>query len=680
MTSLIGTSVISDAIFDFTTSPELSGAWEVQTTEVNGKIYVYVSADSDDGIQVLTIDGDGQLSPVDATPDTAPLGLNGAQGLRIVEVGAKKFVVVIGRNDSAIGTYEIDTTPGPNEGTLIPAQTLFNTTIGGFSFPSYLESATVGGNTFLIGGAPVSDSLSVFQIDGDGNLTLTDQVFDADNPDFELDDVQEIEVATIGGATYVYATSFTDNGVSVFSLSSGGVLTSVQNVPTNGGGGQSIVVGEVDGQTMLFVANTDANAIDAYTVANDGTLTFAAQTTGLADVFGLELVEIDGVTFLAGAEFFNDRVNLYSIAADGSVEVVETINDTASVDVRLNGAFHIEPLEIDGRQFLLVTGNADAGLTVIELGSLDDAILGTADDDGLIGLAGDDDLIGLDGDDFVSGGDGDDVISGRRGDDNLDGGADDDVIVGGVGNDTIRGGEGADVLVAGLGRDAISYTDSNLGVAVNLGAGTADNGHATGDVFLGFEDIIGSGRRDTLTGDDENNEIDGANGADIINGGGGRDIIAGGNGPDTIDGGGGDDIINGNGGSDDIFGGAGADNLNGAGGRDELVGGIGDDTLSGGGGRDTIDGGAGDDMVDAGAGFDLFIFADGFGNDTVSGFDTAEDTIDFSELAAISSFAEFQAAAFTFSGNTVVSIDGNTSILIENVEEADFSASNFLFV
>ncbi len=59
-------------------------------------------------------------------------------------------------------------------------------------------------------------------------------------------------------------------------------------------------------------------------------------------------------------------------------------------------------------------------------------------------------------------------------------------------------------------------------------------------------------------------------------------------------------------------------------GDDLLMGGAGEDTLVGGAGDDTLDGGAGDDRLYGGAGDDTFVFANGFGADTIADFDAAD--------------------------------------------------------
>jgi Ca2+-binding RTX toxin-like protein len=123
---------------------------------------------------------------------------------------------------------------------------------------------------------------------------------------------------------------------------------------------------------------------------------------------------------------------------------------------------------------------------------------------------------------------------GFGGDDSLAGGAGGDTLRGGAGDDTLEGGTGNDRLDGGDGIDAAIYLRSNLGVTVDLGAGTGRFGDAQGDMFIGVENIVGSARGDTLTGgdganmlfgEDSNDRLTGAGGADALNGGLGGDLF-----------------------------------------------------------------------------------------------------------------------------------------------------------
>jgi serralysin len=238
-----------------------------------------------------------------------------------------------------------------------------------------------------------------------------------------------------------------------------------------------------------------------------------------------------------------------------------------------------------------------------------------------------------------------------------------DVISGLGGDDIIKGGGGADQIDGGTGNDTVFYTDSRVGVAVNLLTGRGIGGTADGDTYVSVENARGSSFNDTLIGGDGANHLFGLDGNDVLNGGGGTDNLDGGSGDDILKGGGGADVIAGGAGIDtadysaavssdglsgvvvDLTTGRGqqgeadgdtfssienvtgtpfSDLINGDAGVNWLRGGDGVDLLNGQAGNDTLDGGASDDLLDGGAGVDTMI---GGAGDDIYRVDNAADVV-----------------------------------------------------
>src|SRR5262245_7365942 len=120
--------------------------------------------------------------------------------------------------------------------------------------------------------------------------------------------------------------------------------------------------------------------------------------------------------------------------------------------------------------------------------------------------------------------DGDDTIFGMGGD---------DWIYGRDGNDILQGGDGADLLFGGDDIDTAIYSDSPVGVIVDLSTGHGYQGTAKGDLLYSIENVTGS-----LFGDDI---LIGDSNANVLSGLGGDDVLEGRAGADTLDGGWGND-------------------------------------------------------------------------------------------------------------------------------------------
>jgi serralysin len=276
----------------------------------------------------------------------------------------------------------------------------------------------------------------------------------------------------------------------------------------------------------------------------------------------------------------------------------------------------------------------------------------------------------------VIGGSGDDEITGNDAANVLNGGGAGDVILGGAGSDLIIGGAGGDRLNGGTNLnsgDTLSYVGSDAAVTVSLADQTATGGHATGDIFSNFENIIGSDHNDTLAGGIGNNHLEGGKGDDyLFDLTGGDDLLEGGEGNDTLQGSAGADANNGGIGIDAVryansvlgvivnlttlAAGVGGDaqgdtylsieNIVGSNtGGDSLTGDITANRIEGLGGNDLIWGGAGADYLHGGAGIDTVSYTGSsqavtitLGGGAQTGGDAAGDTLLLFENAIGSSF------------------------------------------
>lgn len=285
---------------------------------------------------------------------------------------------------------------------------------------------------------------------------------------------------------------------------------------------------------------------------------------------------------------------------------------------------------------------------------------------------------------------GDDSVVGGAGLDYIDGGGDNDTLTGSA-LDQVYGSDGDDLIFTTLvngagifdGQGAADTIDFTLAAAMNAtyNLGQAGGFVVNGTTFRNFENVNGGAGNETVNGNSLTNALDGGTGNDTLNGGGGPDRLTGGDGNDTLAGGPGDDIyidpviggpngdtivevlsggtadqvrsgttfslfdapfveiltltgdaaIDGTGNTrhNEIRGNTAANVLNGDEGNDTISGSSGADTINGGGGADVLIGGKGNDRMNGGPGADVFsVTTPTTGNDTIAGFNTAEDRFD----------------------------------------------------
>jgi len=90
--------------------------------------------------------------------------------------------------------------------------------------------------------------------------------------------------------------------------------------------------------------------------------------------------------------------------------------------------------------------------------------------------------------------------------------------------------------------------------------------------------------------------------------------------------------------------------------------------------------GPGDETFPGAPGADVFVFADGFGQDTITGFTVGEDRIDLSGVLNPdwTTFADVQAAAAQVGDDTLIDLGGGNTITLVGVPVTNLSAADFL--
>ncbi len=191
-------------------------------------------------------------------------------------------------------------------------------------------------------------------------------------------------------------------------------------------------------------------------------------------------------------------------------------------------------------------------------------------------------------------------------------------LIGSAFNDTLSGTAGNNVLDGGAGSDTLSYASAGGGVTFSLALTTAQlTGGAGTDTVSNFENLLGSGFDDTLTGNSGGNVIDGGAGSDWLDGGSGTDTLsyASASGGVAVDLGLTTAQVTGGSGTDTI---TNFENLTGSNYDDLLTGNAGSNSLNGGAGADLLDGGVGSDLVDGGTGVDTLSYQSATGGVTLS--------------------------------------------------------------
>ncbi len=477
--------------------------------------------------------------------------------------------------------------------------------------------------------------------------------------------------------------------------------------PEGAGDGDAI---DIDGLLTLINSGTiaglgahgskdgEANVSEAIAIGGGSIVN---QQTGVIYGYG-RAIQVDN-SGNAGAPGATQITNHGTIKGEGHGPEGVTPAEAAGFDLRGNAAINLigdhADMLVNGATGRIIGGIAmgggndtleNAGAifatdgSAIDMGEGDDRVtlLAGAMVQGLIRLgAGNDTLIaataagievdGGAGDDLIEGGAGNDTLLGGEGNDVLRGGAGDDLIFGGAGDDLIHAGPGKDTIDGGEGYDTLDLSAASGPLFIDMASGRVSGTGIGLTSFTSIENIaFGAG----------DNDVTGGNGDDVFDGGAGNDTLSGGAGDDKLSGGEGNDLLRGGSGDDLLEGGVGDDVLQGGSGDDILRGGEGNDQLSGGSGDDILEGGAGDDLLSGGSGDDTFVFAANFGHDRITDFGGWDaDVIEFT-AGLFADFDAVLAAAAQIGTDVVITVDGQNTLTLAEMQLETLRADDFRFV
>jgi serralysin len=420
--------------------------------------------------------------------------------------------------------------------------------------------------------------------------------------------------------------------------------------------------------------------VDRLVLTNDGTISSftAIASKSIQNLITNHGTINGGLGFLANDpsgdnQIYNTGVINGAIQIDSHTSLTNTVFNSGTITsaVAFSCGWAMENIENTGT----IKGNI-----FLSLG--DDTVANSGSITGNLDLAGDNDTFILLGNGLIEG--------------FVDMGAGDDTIILANANvsDYVTGGAGDDYYKVRLGDIAlIEGTDEGTDtVATDLTWHLEDNFENL--TLTGNASVNGHGNTldNALTGNRGANQLFGSRGTDTLNGMAGADRLDGGADLDTasyqnakalegvlID------LARGTGTGGDAQGDRliGIENVTGSILDDTLRGGAGENILSGSDGNDALDGRGGFDLLRGGNGSDAFVFATGYGHDTIEDFVVSgdmQDAINLAGLVGVENFRDLKKSHMQAVGDDVVITgDKGDTLTIMDVTMKELTASDFIF-
>ncbi|MEE2527391.1 Ig-like domain-containing protein, partial [Hyphobacterium sp. HN65] len=349
---------------------ELNGNRAVTTAVVNGVTYLFAAGYFDDGISVFSVANNGNLTNVANVIDDATLKLDGVRSVTTAVVNGTTYLFAVGFDDDGISVFSVG-----NDGTLTNVANVSDDGTLTLNGAGSVTSAVVSGVTYLFVAGEFDDGVSVFSVANNGALTNVTNVVDSADASYELDGARSVATAVVNGLTYLFVAGATDDGVSVFSVASGGGLTNVANVADDAtlelDSVSSLTTAVVNGVTYLFAGGLLDNGVSVFSVAAGGTLTNVANVTDdatikLSGIWTVHTAVVNGVTYLFAAGANDDGTSVFSVANNGSLTNVANIADDATL--RMDGVRSVTTAVVNAETYLFTAGDIDDGVSVFSFG------------------------------------------------------------------------------------------------------------------------------------------------------------------------------------------------------------------------------------------------------------------------------------------------------------------------
>jgi 6-phosphogluconolactonase (cycloisomerase 2 family) len=404
----------------------LAGAVSCAFASINGKAFVYVAGEDDNGVTSFELTPDGFLIPQDNVNDGDPILLAGASAVAVAVDEGQPFVFTAGFVDDGLGTF-----------VALAGGDLLNTDNDDdvddpaleMDGAAALTANVFGGIVFVFVAGSNDDGISMFGINGNDG-TASNSVNVQDNATLELNGVDALATASFGPLTnYLFAGGGADDGISVFSIAELS-LTNVENVDDGDNvaleldGVSSLTTAVVGSKTFLFACSRVDDGVSVFEIASNGSLTNVDNVTDdttweLDGASAVHVAKIAGTTYLFVAGEDDDGVSVFAVAADGSLINFGEIPDRGLRE--LDGASAVTTAVAGGKTFLIVTGSVDDGVSTFAIDTTGVTINGTSGNDVIDALnAPPGELLPSDLGDTLIGGLGKDTMSGGAGGDFFD--------------------------------------------------------------------------------------------------------------------------------------------------------------------------------------------------------------------------------------------------------------------
>jgi len=358
---------------------------------VNGKAMVIATAYEENGFSVFELTAAGVLSQAGLTPalanitDNGSLNIGDPYALATAAVGGTTFLIVAGENDDGLSLFTLTPLGASQAGLVTP--NVDDVGPINLNSPNFITTAVSGGKTYVVVGD--ANGLSVFELTAAGELTQAGiaqaNINDSDNPAYNFGGGAFLTSAVVSGETFIVAGSYADSGLSVFKLNANGLtqaglIPAEANIDDNGvlklANIVYLITAEVDGKTYIIPGSGTDDGLSIFELTSTGLSQAGIANANISDdatvyldrVEALTTITSGGRTFVVAGDNSAKGISAFELTSSGlSQNGLTNPNIGDNGMLNLDGIFYLTSTQVGNKTFVVAPGSEEDGLSVFEV-------------------------------------------------------------------------------------------------------------------------------------------------------------------------------------------------------------------------------------------------------------------------------------------------------------------------
>ena len=402
------------------TFDNLRGASAVTTVEIDSTIYILVTSNLDDTVQIINISNPASPIAVFSITDGDSDGgtgtfdeLNGPVNITTVKIGSATYAIVASFTDAGIQIIDISNPAAPTAVSSVTDGGTFDRLLGALG----ITTVKIGSATYALVASFSDDGVQIIDISTPASPTAASSITDASPTTASIFDTlngaSDITTVQIGSSVYALVASQVDNTVQIISIADNQPEPTSEATPeptpeptptptpdpvatpvnplsvssvTDGVGGFDELDGATDITTVTvsstpyaLVASSLDNSVQIIDISDPSSPTTVSSVTDGVGNFdelfgprGITTAVISGSTYALVASYSDDGVQIIDITTPSSPTAVSSVTDgetdaNGNIFYELYQASGITTVQIGTSTYALVTASSDDGVQIIDI-------------------------------------------------------------------------------------------------------------------------------------------------------------------------------------------------------------------------------------------------------------------------------------------------------------------------